>query len=230
MPGKHIKKEYLAGGYYHIYNRGVEKRDIFVDASDYKYFLYLLKSYLIPADQQKGLHPFQEISTINRGAFAGRIEILAYVLMPNHYHLLLKQKDDNDFSEFMRALMTNYVMYFNKKYDRQGSLFQGVCRAILVDSDDYLLHLSRYIHLNPVAKGLHPFEKGATLRRELAEQYSSYGDYLQTRNTKWINKNIILEYFENLGGDNLFKTKEYSQFVENLELDPKEYLGRYAID
>jgi len=153
MPSKNSVKKYVAGGVYHVYNRGVDKRDIFLDEADYSFFLFLFKTYLkVPKDDGKGFNPFQmprKNSVIKRGAFIERVDLLVFALMPNHYHLLIKINDETALTDFMKSVMTIYVMYFNKKYKREGSLFQGVYKAILVENNEYLIHLSRYIHLNP---------------------------------------------------------------------------------
>lgn len=120
MPSKNIVKQYIEGGIYHTYNRGVEKRDIFLDKEDYEFFLFLLKTYLQnPKDAMKGLNPFSiqhRESAIKQGAFYNQVELLAFALMPNHYHLLIKIHDPAALPSFMKSVMTIYVMYFNKKY------------------------------------------------------------------------------------------------------------------
>src|SRR3990167_4127990 len=127
------------GGYYHVYSRGSEKRLIFLDQGDYKRFLTRLKDY--------------------KDEFG--ISILCYCLMPNHYHLLIKQSDGGSALKFVHRLNLAYAMYFNKKYDRVGPLFQGRFKAKIIENDEYLLHLSRYIHLNPSVfirkRGLAPY-------------------------------------------------------------------------
>src|SRR3990172_6687425 len=108
-------------GYYHVYSRGIEKRKIFLDWADYRRFLARLKDY----------------------GRAHSVTILAYCLMPNHYHLLVRQEYDDPLSIFLQKLNLAYSMYFNKKYDRVGPLFQSRFKAKLVDSEEYLLELSR---------------------------------------------------------------------------------------
>ncbi len=182
MPAKHLVKQYVTGGYYHIFNRGVEKRKIFLDEQDYKTFLSFLKLYLEPRiSKPKDL---KEAKLLKR-SLAKEAKLLAYCLMPNHFHLLLKQETLNGMTKLTRAISTNYAMYFNTKYERVGPLFQGNYKAVLVDSEEQLLHLSRYIHLNPVeiTKNFKDYP------------YSSFGDYIGKRATKWVDPKLILSYF-----------------------------------
>lgn len=213
MPSRNLIKISIENGYYHIYNRGVEKRIIFEDDQDHKVFLSFLKQYLSPAENiEKLVQKF----TLQGSTFQGiphqpknyynKIELLAYCLMPNHFHLLIKQIEKESMESFMRSLSTRYSMYFNKKYDRVGPLFQGTYKAASVDNDNYLLYLSRYIHLNPVE-----------LTKDVVHAYSSYADYLGLRNTEWINPGQVLSFFEN-GDVELFKkVNTYKNFVENYQ-------------
>lgn len=142
MPSRYIVKDYAEESFYHVFNRGVEKRDIFIDDADYDYFFALLDSYLSPRKPTK--------QKDRRPNYYGRIELVAFCLMPNHFHLLIYQGQDKDaLQEFMRSICTAYSMYFNKKYDRVGKLFQSRYKAIRVAQEDYFTHISRYIHLNP---------------------------------------------------------------------------------
>lgn len=196
MPRKNARKIYFENGFYHVYNRGVEKRDIFIEPADYSFFLHLIKGALSPLEKQK---LFDEgIFRPRRKNFFGKIDLLCYVLMPNHFHFILRQNDKLSVTEFIRSILTSYSMYFNKKYSRVGTLFQGVFKAIDIHDENYLLWLSRYIHLNPANFINYP--------------YSSYDDYLQNKNTPWINKSLILDYFSS---NPLNKTKNYQEFVEN---------------
>lgn len=211
MPAKNLIKISIENGYYHIYNRGVEKRIIFEDEQDYKVFLGYLKEYLSPPPKIEELMKsftlqgttFQGIPHINKNYFQ-KVELLAYCLMPNHFHLLIKQIKKDSMEGFMRSLATRYSMYFNKKYDRVGSLFQGIYKASMIDTDNYLLYLSRYIHLNP-----------AEYTRNLVSAYSSYGDYLELRKTSWVKTNEILAFFGK-ANTNIFKNIDsYKKYVEN---------------
>ncbi len=230
MPSKYIVKEYVEGGIYHVYNRGVEKRDIFIDEQDYNFFIFLIKSYVLPPDLQKE----NSETRMQKSAFVGRIEILSYALMSNHYHLLIQQTNEHDLAEFMKALMTSYVSYFNKKYERTGHLFQDHYKAILVKGDDYLLHLSRYIHLNPVATRCHLVEEGevqgATLSDEMERAHTSYREYLQPTTLGCVNTLIILGYFDRYGNSQIDQIKEYQKFVESSIVNEADYLGIYSID
>lgn len=223
VPAKNSIKLYLANSYYHIYNRGVEKRKIFLDDEDYKVFLSYLKIYLEPPKEQEKTE-FKINNTMFRGLkrplnnFNDQIELIAYCLMPNHFHLLIYQKAEKAMEFFMRSLGTKYSQYFNKKYDRVGYLFQGTYKAVLVEKDPYLLHLSRYIHLNP------------SKETSLKDAYSSYGDFLGIRKTVWIKSQKILGYFESVQKTSIKDVHSYQSFVEDYAQDSKDVLGDLAID
>lgn len=170
--------------FYHIYNRGTEKRKIFTSTDDYKRFVALL--YL--CNSLTPLHiSRRDISTEN--IFDGNqehslVDIGAYCLMPNHFHLLLHEKVENGISQFMQKLTTAYTMYFNRKNDRTGSLFQGVFRAQHANKDEYLKYLFGYIHLNPI-KLVDPKWKDNGIKNKTAAkdflkkyEYSSYHEYV----------------------------------------------------
>lgn len=200
MPQRNSIKQYLAGGYYHLYNRGVEKRNIFEEDQDYGVFLSYLKTYLTPKDiddLQKQLAnpqlPWSEkdkiLKKLRLKNFFGKIGLLAYCLMPNHYHLLVKQSSEKDIDYFMRSLNTRYVVYFNKKYKRVGPLFQGVYKAVRIETDEQLIYLSAYMHRNPSDT-----QKGLSLQK-LILSHSSLPEYLGTRKTSWVKENDILSLF-----------------------------------
>ena len=161
MPAKNTLKMYIDDGYYHLYNRGVNKMPIFNDEQDYRVFLRYLKTYLIPKDydalnliltdtktsQQIRAETLKELNLKN---FHGKITLIGYCLMPNHFHLLVHTKSGHDMEYFMRSLMTRYTQYMNRKYTRVGPLFQGRYKAVLVETTEQLLYLTRYIHRNPL--------------------------------------------------------------------------------
>ncbi|MFB3918713.1 MAG: transposase [Candidatus Velamenicoccus archaeovorus] len=145
--------KFIVGEYYHIYNRGTDKRDVFLDCSDYRRFLISLSEL-----NQKG----EVLNLCRRSLMEARlqsketglsqlVDITCFCLMPNHFHLILQQLAEGGVPVFMHKLGTSYTKYFNKKYDRSGVLFQGAYKAKRIENETYLLHLSRYIHLNPEA-------------------------------------------------------------------------------
>jgi len=223
MPSRNIVKTYVEGGIYHIYNRGVEKRIIFQDEQDYKVFLSYLKEYLsVTVIRIKNF-------TLQGSTFKGMarqpknykswVELLAYCLMPNHFHLMLKQIDSLSMKSFMKSISTRYSMYFNKKYKRVGPLFQGIYKAVLVMDESHLLHLTRYIHLNPAEDFLN-----------LIDAYSSYADYLHLRKTKWVNTELILSRFDNNVGLEFKKYNSYKHFIEDSKVNSKEIISNLKIE
>jgi putative transposase len=133
MPSQNEVKELLPDGIYHVFNRGVERREVFLDGHDYRRFLRQLSQSLE-----------REPS----------VSLLAYSLMPNHFHLLIKQTEPVVLGSFLQRLTIAYVMYFNRKYRRVGPLFQGKYKAVRVIGPRQLMEVSRYIHLNPERAGL----------------------------------------------------------------------------
>lgn len=224
MPRKNTIRCDIEGGFYHIYNRGVDKRTIFQDQTDYSVFLRFIKEHLLPPDHQdlmilQGLNPRRHVINC-----FGQVELVAYCLMPNHFHLFIRQVKKGGVSEFMRAIATNYSMYFNHKYKREGPLFQGTYKAVLVDDDPYFLWITKYIHQNPqdILARVKPSQK--------LEEYSfsSYPEYLGIRKTEWVKPNIVLEIF----GNNSKSTKggNYQKFVEAVEEGAPESLHTLLLD
>ena len=190
--------------YYHCYNRGTEKRKIFMDQKDYQRFIHLL----FVCNSVNTIHlsdykekSFAEIFEIDRDK--NFVDIGAYCLMPNHFHLLLKEKEDGNISLFMQKLMTAYTMYFNKKYERTGSLFESRFRAQHIDEDNYLKYIFSYIHLNPLKLlDTNWKEKGFKNKTEVKKflnkyVYSSYIDYANKERAQKIilNNESFPEYF-----------------------------------
>lgn len=226
MPAKNVLKSYVEDGYYHIYNRGVEKRTIFQDDQDYKVFLSYLKNCLEPPLKPKekkiriGNTVFTKLEKSSKN-FYQEIELLAYCLMPNHFHLLAKQKSPRSIESFARSLLTKYSTYFNKRYSRVGTLFQGTYKAALIKEENYLLHLSRYIHLNP--------DKDVK-DTPLHLCYSSYGDYLGFRKTKWVKTELILSFFKGAQKTHLKDILSYQSFVEDYFQDPAKLLSELTLE
>jgi len=230
MPARNSIKLYVENGYYHLYNRGVEKRLIFSDEKDYGVFLHYLKEYLLPKDEESLRKRLAEseisskeraeiIKLLRLNNFAQEISLIAYCLMPNHYHFLIKQKSPYSIDGFMQSLGTRYTMYFNQKYKRVGSLFQAVYKACLVTSNDQFLYLTKYIHKQALAS------KGETFRdfRDFRDQPSSYKDYIGKRSTPWIHTAEILSHFSKtiptLSYESFVNESEDLSFIHKLILD-----------
>ena len=226
MPSKNAIKEYEAGAYYHIYNRGVEKRTIFQDDKDYKTFLSYLKFYLTTPELPK-LEPVDlrglssQVSKISPSKilknYQEEIDLLAYCLMPNHFHLLIKQNADYSIGNFMSSLSTKYVRYFNTRHKRVGHLFQDRYKAVKIETEEQWIYLSKYIHRNPC--------EDCPLRPLANYPYSSYTNYLGIVNQSWLKPDKILSHFSKTLHKN-----SYQNFVE--ETVPKDIaiIAPYTLD
>ncbi len=187
------KINFVEGEYFHIYNRGNSKQKIFHDKQDYLYFLLIL--FISNNVNNFDLNNFsKKENAFNVKRSKEIVAIGAYCLMPNHFHVLITQIEDGGISKFMQKLSTAYAMYYNKKYKRTGSLFEGKFKAEHVDTDVYLKYIFSYIHLNPI-KLIYPKWKkeGITNKKEALHyldsyEYSSYRDFLG-KDRKY--KNII---------------------------------------
>lgn len=195
MPQKNSRKEYGAGGYYHIYNRGVEKRVIFLDEIDYKKFIGYMKLYLTPPNiinkKQKDVSGRTIPPSQIPKNYTEEIELIAYCLMPNHFHIFIKQISDMGMASFMQSLTQRYVMYFNKRYKRVGGLFQSRYKTVRVLDERQFTYITKYIHRNP----LDILPKGPGPVGLAAYKYSSYGNYLGLFSQSWVNTSDVLSYF-----------------------------------
>lgn len=215
MPAKNILKEFASESYYHVYNRGVAKQNIFLDEQDYKVFLSYLKIYLSLPDLQGRTLKVPPSHKLKN--FYEQIRLLAYCLLPNHFHLFLWQKEIDSMTGFMRAVCTKYSMYFNRKYKRVGPVFQGRYKAVWVNSEIQFIYLSKYIHRNPL-----PLTSGTDLE---GYKYSSYPVYLGRFNQDWVDKGEILYYFSKL------KTADsYRRFVEETDERDLTLIKKQLID
>ena len=150
------KQPLIENEYYHIYNRGVDKRDIFLDENDYKRFLKCIREFNckdpIGSLYEKYLREKKDKMEIESPSI---VEIIAYCLNPNHFHFLLKQIGEKGVEKFMQRVGIGYTMYFNKKYDRSGSLFQGKFKSSHIGSTSQLLRLSIYVNCNSEIHNIH---------------------------------------------------------------------------
>ena len=176
------KFNFSVGEFYHLYNRGVEKRDIFLDGADKDRFIKLL--FLCNSTRPVNIRDLPKGSPFGVDKGPPLVAVGAYALMTNHFHLLLHELSDGGISVFMLKLLTGYSMYFNKKYGRIGPLFQKPSKATHLDEDRLLKYIFAYIHLNPV-KLVEPHwkESGIVDHRRVENflrtyQYSSFNDYL----------------------------------------------------
>lgn len=209
---------FSTGEYYHIYNRGTDKRSIFMEPHDYKRFDALLyvcnstESVNISKHFRQG-RSFTELFDIDRGEQL--VDIIAYCLIPNHFHLLIRERSEGGIQKFMMKLSTGYSMYFNKKNKRTGALFESRFKAKYIDSDEYLKYLIAYIHLNPI-KMIDPEWKKNGIQDLLVAQdylknyeYSSYLEYqgVTRLESKILNREAGPEYFTTL--------KDFNDFVND---------------
>lgn len=178
-----MKQSFLKGYIYHIYNRGCNKENIFFNEENYLYLLKKIKK-----------------TYIKYGA-----RILAYCLMPNHYHFLVRQETERPLSDWIQMLFNGYVQAINKQRGRSGTLFEGTAQHIMVDKDAYLVHLIRYIHYNPVEAHL--------VSRSEEWKYSNYLEWIGLRNGTLVDREFIRCYFQH--------PDEYREFMENYAIEKK---------
>ncbi|MBI5045917.1 MAG: transposase [Candidatus Niyogibacteria bacterium] len=198
------KIEFSIGEFYHLYNRGNNKGKIFLNDNDKVRFLNLL--FLCNDTKSIVFRDIPKSAIYNKKRRANTlVDIGGYCLMPNHFHLLVHEKEENGISLFMQKLLTAYSLYFNKKHNRTGKLFEGVFGAAHADDDGYLKYLFAYIHLNPI-KLIEPHWKEtgivdiARAEKFLHDyKYASYLDYIGDARPEAtiINKDAFPEYFEN---------------------------------
>ncbi|MBD3366513.1 hypothetical protein GF360_04220 [candidate division WWE3 bacterium] len=194
MPAKNALKDYQEEGIYHAYNRANDRGLLFRDEQDYKVFLSFLRDKLLERN-----NPIS-----NRKTFHEKISLYAFCLMPTHFHLLLKQKEEYDMSRFMKSLQLSYVFYCKGRYALRGRLLEGRYKARLIKDSADLLHVSRYIHRNPLE-----------LDKEIfSYPYSSFSFYQDSavspgKSFKFLDTSEVLQHFKKSGPG-------YKRFV-NLE-------------
>ena len=220
--------KFIEGKIYHIYNRGVEKRDIFLDDEDYFRFIHDLFEF---NDEELATilyykKPFIQLYETKSHRVDHKrkliVEILVFTLMPNHFHLVLRQRRENGISEFMHRLGVGYSMYFNQKYERNGSLFQGSYKAVLVKNEAHFIHLPYYIHLNPLDlkfpewrnKEIKSYKE--TMRFLENYRWSSFPDYIGKKNFPSVTqREFLLEFF---GGPENYK-KDILKWLKEMDLE-----------
>lgn len=232
------KIQFENDNFYHIYNRGVEKRQIFQDQQDYYRFIHYLYEFNDAnriINLWKRTKNFKDTLCVEGKQENNKrqrrellVEVICFCLMPNHFHLILKQKADNGISRFMHKVGTGYTMYFNQKNERMGRLFQSTFKAKIIESDEYILHLSRYIHLNPIDIIKSSWKEEGILSSEWDEinkflekyKWSSYLDYIGIKNfPSVINKDFLNEQF--------LDSIKYKEFISSFVIDE---LSRLSLD
>jgi putative transposase len=185
---------FAQGQYYHIFNRGAGKEQIFFNEGNYEYFLLLVKRY------------YQKYGAT----------IIAYCLMPNHYHFLLRQETDEPLSKFMQVLFNAYAQALNIQQERMGTLFEGRFKHKCVDKWEYLVTLCRYIHRNPVKARLVTYPEDWV--------YSNYRDWIGLRDGALVDNVFVQDHFPS--------ADEYVKFVNTVEDEKKSYeqISKYMFD
>jgi REP element-mobilizing transposase RayT len=177
------------GEYFHIYNRGVDRKLIFFEEENYEFFLRRIDKYLDPS----------------------KLTLLVFCLMPNHFHFVFRQDQPNALSEFMGNICKSYAKAINNRLDRSGHLFESKYKLKHIDEEMYLLNLSRYIHLNPVAAGL--------VTSPVQWQFSSYGSYCGLHGQAFVSTKEILS---------LMKGSEYyEEYVNGYKKEDRKVIAKY---
>lgn len=205
------KTPFVNGEYYHIYNRGVDKRVTFLDEDDVQRFYASMEEF----------NTLEPIGSIYENAFTKKLgsstsksessvlaNLIAYCINPNHFHLILQQEVDKGVEKLMQRVGTGYTKYFNNKYERSGTLFQGRFKSIHVHSNEYLLHLSAYVNLNYKVHQL------GSSTSKLVRGRSSWSEYVEEDAANICMKSIILDQFKDKA--------EYREFADSALIDIME--------
>lgn len=210
-----LSRRFNTNFFYHLYNCGVDKRKIFFGRHDYARFLETLEYYTY--DQTISLAQFKELKPEQQAVYLlenpktdekERVKMIAYCLMPNHFHLLARPSKDNGVTRFAADVANSYTKFFNIKNQRVGNLLQGTFKAKEVSSEASLLQVSRYIHLNPALPG-HTL-KGSGLRSLMYYEYSSYTDWVSENISSLLDSLELSKWLEVFGGRGA-----YQGFVES---------------
>ena len=180
---------------YHVFNRSIAKETIFNQKRDYQRIIDLINFYRFENPPLRYSY-YNRLEIDKKGGFLKSlytkkklILILAFCIMPNHLHFLLKQKVENGISDFMRHMQNSYAKYFNTKYVRTGSLFQPAFKGVRVENDNQLMHVARYIHLNPATSYL--VRSGQNLEDYL---WSSFGTYLRKDGYSFVHTKLVYRF------------------------------------
>jgi len=192
MPSK--RPEYLPGQYYHFYNRGAHRVSLFREEDNYLFVLRQIKAY------SRSL----------------RLTLVAYCLLPNHYHWLVRQDGEEPAGRLPQRVFNSYVKAYNKRYDHSGTLFEGNYQVKVVERPAYLLHLCRYIHANPVIHGL--------VDDVVGWPYSNYPEWIGEREGTLIDRQFVRDHFPKAGAYRAF----VAEFIAHRHMP--EALSKYITD
>ena len=231
------KFEFANNEYYHVFNRGVDKRDVFLDEGDYLRFLTSLREFncvdpigslyekaykdkiVLPTfnlQWSSASNPQLGIGSQKESQKEPLVELICYCLNPNHFHFILRQLTERGISKFMQKLGMGYTNYFNLKNNRSGALFQGKFNAIEIDSNEDLLWVSAYVNANAQIHGL--------IKDAADYKWCSYSEYLGLTDSALCNKNVILDKFKDV--NNFKKTSD--ECINQMK--EKKDLKRYVLD
>lgn len=189
------KTNFVEGEYYHIYNRGVEKRNIFTDKRDLDRFIQSIEEFNTK-NPIGSLYQNSFVKDRLGGKASKLVSFVAYCVNPNHYHFIITPLVGGGVEKFMQKLGTGYTMYFNNRQKRSGVLFQGKFKSKYIDSNEYLLKLSSYVNLNNR-------DENGKIKNKLS--ISSWEEYVENSNLNFCDKSIILKQFRS--------KKEYEEFA-----------------
>lgn len=215
MPSKNVVKKFLPHSAYHIYNRGIEKKTIFLSQKDYYVYMRYLIEYICPPEENiKGIvtrgksrkNIVKRIRFLSeRKNYVSKIKLMSYCLMPTHFHFLIEQTDPRTITSFMKALSGRYTQYFNRKYQRVGSLYQGIYRARYLPSNRDKLVVANYIHKNP-----------QSITNELeAYPWSSLQYFASKKAPNWLYSHKVLKIYQDSPS-----AKSYKSYLEYLKDHP----------
>lgn len=209
--------------FYHVLNRGVAETSIFLSPKEYWRFLHLIDFYRY-ANPQLSFSHYSRLSQREKQKFMENlkkkdkllVEILAYCLLPNHFHLLLKQINDNGIPKMIANLQNGYARYFNLRHQRKGPLFQSMFKVVRIETDEQFLHVSRYIHLNPSSAYL------VKIKDLSSYPWSSFPEYLGKQPSSFINSEPILKL---IGGKEKYEKFVFNQAEYQRELNKIKHLS-----
>ena len=225
------RPKFVTGEIYHVYSRGVEKRKIFMNDKDYFRAVHDLFEFNDIAPAQSFYHNIQSsevrLQKIERKPRKLLVEILCFCLMPNHYHLMLRQKVDSGITEFMRKFGAGYTNYFNVKYDRVGHLFQGKFKSVHITKQSHFLYLPHYIHLNPLDMKMGEWRNKkirsvpSALKFLESYRWSSYRDFIGKKNFPSVTqRDFLLKIY---GSPTLIDyRKDLKEWLEDFDLSSIE--------